>query len=115
MMVTIDDETLARAVLTFCLDSADAMMCALVKGTGSAARALQLLADSGPGSHATAALVGDAPSTPAEWLRSMARWWHGSIVWHRCPARIRTHCETGSQQTARSGSSPRITPVGPAN
>ena len=26
MMVTIDDETLARAVLTFCLDSADAMM-----------------------------------------------------------------------------------------
>ena len=32
MMVTIDDETLARAVLTFCLDSADAMMYALVKG-----------------------------------------------------------------------------------
>lgn len=31
MMVTIDDETLARAVLTFCLDSADAMMYALVK------------------------------------------------------------------------------------
>ena len=107
MMVTIDDETLARAVLTFCLDSADAMMYALVKGTGSAASALQLIADSGPGNH--------APSTPAEWLRSMARWCHGSNVWHRCPARIRTHCETGSQQTARSGSSPRITPVGPAN
>ena len=47
MMVTIDDETLARAVLTFCLDSADAMMYALVKGTGSAASALQLIADSG--------------------------------------------------------------------
>jgi|GEM_PF-3670619 len=31
MMVTIDDETLARAVLTFCLDSADAMMYALVQ------------------------------------------------------------------------------------
>lgn len=130
MMVTIDDETLARAVLTFCLDSADAMMYALVKGTGSAASALQLIADSGPGNHenvtprparhwmrrsSTASLVGDAPSTPAEWLRSMARWCHGSNVWHRCPARIRTHCETGSQQTARSGSSPRITPVGPAN
>ena len=52
MMVTIDDETLARAELTFCLTSADAMMYALVKGTGSAARALQLLADSGPGNHA---------------------------------------------------------------
>ena len=51
MMVTIDDETLARAVLTFCLDSADAMMYALVKGTGSAASALQLIADSGPGNH----------------------------------------------------------------
>lgn len=53
MMVTIDDETLARAVLTFCLDSADAMMYALVKGTGSAASALQLIADSGPGNHKT--------------------------------------------------------------
>ena len=51
MMVTIDDETLARAVLTFCLDSADAMMYALVKGTGSAASALQLIADSGPDNH----------------------------------------------------------------
>ena len=30
MMVTIDDETLARAVLTFCLDSADAMMLSLI-------------------------------------------------------------------------------------
>lgn len=28
----IDDETLARAVLTYCLDSADAMMYALIKG-----------------------------------------------------------------------------------
>ena len=32
----IDDETLARAVLTYCLDSADAMMYALIKGIGSA-------------------------------------------------------------------------------
>ena len=34
----IDDETLARAVLTYCLDSADAMMYALIKGIGSATR-----------------------------------------------------------------------------
>ena len=120
-MVTIDDETLARAVLTFCLNSADAMMYALVKGTGSAASALQLIADSGPGNHenvtAAACTSLDAAFingvtrwgrtiTPAEWLRSMARWCHGSNVWHRCPARIRTHCETGSQQTARSDHRP---------
>ena len=28
----VDEETLARAVLTYCLDSADAMMYALLKG-----------------------------------------------------------------------------------
>lgn len=49
--VGIDDETLARAVLTYCLDSADAMMYALIRGTGSAAIALQLIHDSGPGNH----------------------------------------------------------------
>ena len=35
----IDDETLSRAVLTYCLDSADAMMYALVKGIGYLATA----------------------------------------------------------------------------
>ena len=126
MMVTIDDETLARAVLTFCLDSADAMMYALVKGTGSAASALQLIADSGPGNHENVTAAA-CTSLDAAFINGVTRWgrtinargmasFHGSLVsWHRCPARIRTHCETGSQQTARSGSSPRITPVGPAN
>ena len=51
----IDDETLSRAVLTYCLDSADAMMYALVKGIGSATHTLQLLADSGPGNHESVA------------------------------------------------------------
>ena len=131
MMVTIDDETLARAVLTFCLDSADAMMYALVKGTGSAASALQLIADSGPGNHENVTAAA-CTSLDAAFINGVTRWgrtinargmasfpWLAGVmagnVWHRCPARIRTHCETGSQQTARSGSSPRITPVGPAN
>ena len=53
----IDDETLSRAVLTYCLDSADAMMYALVKGIGSATHTLQLLADSGPGNHESVAIA----------------------------------------------------------
>ena len=73
MMVTIDDETLARAVLTFCLDSADAMMYALVKGIGSATHTLQLLADSGPGNHervATAAYK----TLDAALINGITRW-----------------------------------------
>lgn len=91
----IDDETLSRAVLTYCLDSADAMMYALVKGIGSATHTLQLLADSGPGNHesvATAAYktldaalingitVGDAPSMLEVWPPSTAQWSRGSIA-----------------------------------
>ena len=91
----IDDETLARAVLTYCLDSADAMMYALIKGIGSATHTLQLLADSGPGNHenvatalakpwmrrsSTASRVGDAASTPEVWPHSTVRWSPGSIV-----------------------------------
>ena len=91
----IDDETLSRAVLTYCLDSADAMMYALVKGIGSATHTLQLLADSGPGNHesvataaykpwtrrsSTALHVGDAPSMLEVWPPSTAQWSRGSIA-----------------------------------
>lgn len=38
-----DRETLARATLTFCLDGADALMYALVKGAGSPSLALELI------------------------------------------------------------------------
>ena len=73
MMVTIDDETLARAVLTFCLDSADAMMYALVKGTGSAASALQLIADSGPGNHENVTAAA-CTSLDAAFINGVTRW-----------------------------------------
>ena len=72
-MVTIDDETLARAVLTFCLDSADAMMYALVKGTGSAASALQLIADSGPGNHENVTAAA-CTSLDAAFINGVTRW-----------------------------------------
>ena len=73
MMVTIDDETLARAVLTFCLNSADAMMYALVKGTGSAASALQLIADSGPGNHENVTAAA-CTSLDAAFINGVTRW-----------------------------------------
>lgn len=44
-----DRETLARAALTYCLDGADAIMYATIKGVGSGARTLELLIDSRPG------------------------------------------------------------------
>ena len=98
MMVTIDDETLARAVLTFCLDSADAMMYALIKGTDSAASALQLISDSGPGNHESVVKAA-CSSLDAAFINGVTRWgrtvnaramasFHGSLVsWqHRLTA-----------------------------
>ena len=38
----LDEETLARAILTFCLNTADALMTALLKGTADAWEALTL-------------------------------------------------------------------------
>ncbi|RSX54117.1 DNA processing protein DprA [Bifidobacterium goeldii] len=51
-MVEPDDETVARATLTFCLDAANALMFALIKGCGSALAALQRIDDCAP--HASA-------------------------------------------------------------
>ena len=39
----LDEETLARAILTFCLNTADALMTALLKGTADAWEALTLI------------------------------------------------------------------------
>ena len=122
----IDDETLSRAVLTYCLDSADAMMYALVKGIGSATHTLQLLADSGPGNHervATAAYK----TLDAALINGITRWgrtinargmasFHGAMVsWQH---RLTTLPSTDPEElktwfTANgSGSSRRITPTG---
>ena len=69
----IDDETLSRAVLTYCLDSADAMMYALVKGIGSATHTLQLLADSGPGNHESVATAA-YKTLDAALINGITRW-----------------------------------------
>lgn len=91
----IDDETLSRAVLTYCLDSADAMMYALVKGVGSARipcnclpTAVRAIMKAWPRQpikpwtrrSSTALHVGDAPSMLEVWPPSTAQWSRGSIA-----------------------------------
>ncbi|PLS26219.1 DNA-processing protein DprA [Bifidobacterium parmae] len=50
-----DRETLARATLTYCLDGADAIMYATIKGAGSGTEALRLIIGSRPGNAGAAA------------------------------------------------------------
>ena len=69
----VDEETLARAVLTYCLDSADAMMYALLKGTGSATSALQLIADGGPGKH-EGVVTAACKALDAAFINGITRW-----------------------------------------
>lgn len=52
---TLDRETLARAVLTFCLDGANALMFALLKGCTNAQEALELLRECRPESSKNSA------------------------------------------------------------
>ena len=105
----IDDETLSRAVLTYCLDSADAMMYALVKGIGSATHTLQLLADSGPGNHESVATAA-YKTLDAALINGITRWgrtinargmasFHGAMVsWqHRLTTLPSTDPANGTQ------------------
>lgn len=83
-----DRETLARATLTFCLDGADALMYALIKGAGSAASALELLVDAradGVGRDGTGSAMNRLDRTFA---LGLARWGRrvnarGMGVFHR--------------------------------
>ena len=94
----IDDETLSRAVLTYCLDSADAMMYALVKGIGSATHTLQLLADSGPGNHESVATAA-YKTLDAALINGITRWGRGA---HQRHYTLGTH-----HQCSRYGLLPR--------
>lgn len=123
----IDDETLARAVLTYCLDSADAMMYALIKGIGSATHTLQLLADSGPGNHENVATAA-CKTLDAAFINGITRWgrsinsrgmasFHGAMVsWQH---RLTTLPSTDSDELkdwftagVHSGSSHHTIPAG---
>ncbi|KFI70437.1 putative DNA protecting protein DprA [Bifidobacterium merycicum] len=65
------EDALARAVLTFCLDGADALMYATVKGAGNAAEALRLLIESLPGTAGCDAAMRKLEGT---FLVGLSRW-----------------------------------------
>ena len=77
-----DVETLARAILTFCMDGAEPMMTALIHGAGSAPSAVRLLG--GPDLTEPA----DAVSPPASGLSSTLdhAFIAGTLRWGRAPA-----------------------------
>lgn len=66
----IDDETLARAILTFCIDSADALMFATIKGAGSASGVLNLLVEQ-PSSASNRQLDQAFATGTAQWGRKV--------------------------------------------
>lgn len=98
----VDEETLARAVLTYCLDSTDAMMYALLKGTGSATSALQLIADCSPGKH-EGIVTAACKALDAAFINGITRWgrtinargmssFHGSLAsWQQRLATLPSH------------------------
>lgn len=126
----VDEETLARAVLTYCLDSTDAMMYALLKGTGSATSALQLIADCSPGKH-EGIVTAACKALDAAFINGITRWgrtinargmssFHGSLAsWQQRLATLPSHdpqqLDAGSRPQARSGSSPLTIPIGHPN
>ena len=65
------EDTLARAVLTFCLDGADALMYATIKGAQGAVEALRLIIESKPGASGC-----DAATRKLEgvFLTGLSRW-----------------------------------------
>lgn len=85
---SISDETLARATLTYCLDSADALMYAAIKGTHNASRVLQLLVSLLPSSsvsvrkEATKAIERAFIEGAAQWGRKVNA--RGMDTFHRC-------------------------------
>ncbi|WEV68828.1 DNA-protecting protein DprA [Bifidobacterium sp. ESL0775] len=82
----IDEDMLARAILTFCVDSADALLFATIKGAGDAVTALRLIADD-KGEAANRNRLDEAFATgTAKWgrkvnTRGMSSFHHGLERW----------------------------------
>ncbi|KFI49815.1 DNA-processing protein DprA [Bifidobacterium biavatii] len=84
--LALDDDTLARAVLTCCVDGADAIMFATIKGAESGAReVLSVLIGSLPDAHGTT--DGFASTVSSDAARSALEEWfaRGLIRWGRKP------------------------------
>ncbi|MDF7665279.1 DNA-processing protein DprA [Bifidobacterium sp. ESL0745] len=94
-MTDIDDDTLARAILTFCIDSADALLFATIKGAGDAVTALRLIADEKGGAANRNRLDKTFAIGTAKWgrkvnARGMGSFHHGLERWrerlHQLPS-----------------------------
>lgn len=91
----IDEDTLARAILTFCIDSADALLFATIKGAGNAVTALRLIADEQGGTSNRNKLDEMFALGTAKWgrkvnARGMGSFHHGLQRWrerlHQLPS-----------------------------
>ncbi|WEV68038.1 DNA-protecting protein DprA [Bifidobacterium sp. ESL0769] len=97
---SIDEDTLARAILTFCIDSADALLFATIKGAGDAITALSLIADEKDGTRNRNRLDEVFATGTAKWgrkvnARGMGSFHHGLERW-----RERLHQLPSSDKTA---------------
>lgn len=72
MIPAPDEETLARAILTYCQDGADAVMFATIKGASDAVRVLRLLSESV--SNVSAQRHGATATLERNFLTGIARW-----------------------------------------
>lgn len=99
---TIDDDTLARAILTFCIDSADALLFATIKGAGDAVTALRLIADEKSGTRNRNKLDEVFATGTAKWgrkvnTRGMGSFRHGLERWrerlHQLPSNDKKELE----------------------
>lgn len=96
---SLDEDTLARAILTFCIDSADALLFATIKGAGDAVTALRLIADEKSGIRNRNKLDEVFATGTAKWgrkvnARGMGSFHHGLERWrerlHQLPNNDRT-------------------------
>ncbi|MCO6557903.1 MAG: DNA-protecting protein DprA [Bifidobacterium sp.] len=99
---SLDEDTLARAILTFCIDSADALLFATIKGAGDAVTALSLIADDKGGSHNRNKLDEVFATGTAKWgrkvnARGMSSFHHGLQHWrerlHQLPSNNKEELE----------------------
>lgn len=69
--IPLDDDTLARAILTFCIDGADALLFATIKGAGNAVGALRLIIAGDQGAKASNQLDEAFATGTAKWGRAV--------------------------------------------
>lgn len=114
----VDDDTLARAILTFCIDSADALLFATIKGAGDAVTALHLIADEKGGTANRNRLDEVFAIGTAKWgrkvnARGMSSFHHGLERWRERLHQLPSNAEKELRDFFTQGGSQWI--IGPAS